>query len=119
MMLLGGATFSLYSLVVAYTLDWTPVNKTVAASGAVVRVNGTGAIVGPLLAAGLMAAFEPAMFFWTLVATNAVIVAYVGYRIVAKDALPLERQRRFVTIPARASEFVYRLAPRPRRRRHD
>ncbi|MGI9644435.1 MAG: MFS transporter, partial [Ilumatobacteraceae bacterium] len=114
MMLLGGATFSLYSLVVAYTLDWTPVNKTVAASGAVVRVNGTGAIVGPLLAAGLMAAFDPSMFFWTLVATNGVIVAYVGYRIVAKDALPLERQRRFVTIPARASELVYRLAPRRR-----
>jgi MFS family permease len=116
MVLFGGANFSLYSLVVAYTLDWTPVDKTVAASGTLVRINGTGAILGPLIGAGLMAAFDPTMYFWTMVGTQTVIVVYVGYRLLAKDAMPLERQRLFVLIPARASEFVVRMAPKPRRR---
>lgn len=43
MLLLGGATFPLYSLVVSYTLDWTPADKIVATSGALVRLNGAGA----------------------------------------------------------------------------
>jgi len=116
MFLLGGATFSLYSLVVAYTLDWTPVDKTVAASGTLVRINGSGAVIGPLIAAGLMALIAPEMFFWSLVGFNAVIVLYVGYRLLVKDAMPLESQRLFVLIPARASQFVLRLAPKPRRR---
>ncbi len=116
MLLLGGATFPLYSLVVSYTLDWTPAGKIVAMSGALVRLSGAGAIAGPLLAAGLMALIDDSFFFWTMVATNGAITAYVAYRIIAKDALPIERQRRFIIVPARASEFVLRLAPKPRRR---
>jgi MFS family permease len=116
MLLLGGATFPLYSLVVSYTLDWTPPHKIVAMSGALVRLNGTGAVSGPLVAAGLMALIDDSFFFWTMVATNGVIAAYVAYRIVAKEALPMERQRRFIIVPARASELVMRLAPKPRRR---
>lgn len=116
MVLLGGAIFPLYSLVISYTLDWTPVNKTVATSGTLVRINGTGAIFGPIVAAILMARFDDTWFFVTLAAANAVIVVYIGYRIIARDALPMERQRRFVNVPARASELVLRLAPKPRRR---
>ena len=115
MLLLGGATFPLYSLVVSYTLDWTPAGKIVAMSGALVRLSGAGAIAGPLLAAGLMALIDDSFFFWTMVATNGAIAAYVAYRIAARDALPIERQRRFIIVPARASEFVLRLAPKPRR----
>jgi len=116
MLVFGGATFSLYSLVVAYTLDWTPIDKTVAASGTLVRINGAGAILGPLVGAGMMARFGSEMFFWTLVGANGVIVLYVGYRLIVRDALPVERQRLFVLIPARASELVLRLAPKPRSR---
>ncbi len=87
MLLLGGATFPLYSLVVSYTLDWTPAGQIVAMSGALVRLSGAGAIA-----------------------------AYVAYRIAAKDALPIERRRRFIIVPARASELVLRLAPKPMRR---
>lgn len=116
MVIFGGAIFSLYSLVVAYTLDWTPVDKTVAASGTLVRINGAGAVLGPLVGAAPMALVDASMFFWTLAGTQAVIVGYVGYRLIAKDAMPIERQRKFVLIPVRASQFVLRLAPKPRRR---
>lgn len=116
MFLLGGAVFPLYSLVVSFTLDWTPVHRTVATSATLVRVNGAGAIVGPIVAASLMAAIDDAFFFWTIMATNAIVALYVTWRIIVRDPLPMERQRRYLIVPARASEFVLRLAPRPRRR---
>jgi MFS family permease len=114
MVVLGGATFPMYSLVIAYTLDWTPVVRTVSTSAALVRINGIGAVTGPIIAALLMAAIDEHWFFWTLAATNAAMAAFVTYRIASKRPLPTYRQRRFVTVPARASELVMRLAPRPR-----
>jgi MFS family permease len=116
MVLLGGATFPMYSLVISYTLDWTPVTRTVSTSGTLVRVSGGGAVAGPLVAAGLMAGIDERWFFWTLVGANAAVAAFVVYRIASTAALPLYRQRSFVTVPARASMYVLRLAPRPRSR---
>ena len=69
------------------------------------------------ITAALMAAVDPRLFFWALGGAYAAIVVYVGYRIVAKDPLPLERQRRWVPFPARASAMAAALIPRPRRRR--
>jgi MFS family permease len=117
MFLLGGLLFPLYSLAVSYTLDWTPVHRTVAASGTLVRINGAGAIAGPLVAAALMSSFGADWFFWTIVVAGAVVVAFVAVRVVIADPLPVERQRRFVNLPARASELVLRLAPHSRRAR--
>ncbi len=116
MVLLGGAVYSLYSLVVAYTLDWTPQERTVSASGTLVRINGSGAIFGPLVGAAMMAAFGADMFFWTIVGAQAVLVSYLGWRLLFKDPLPLEEQRLFVIIPARATEAVFRLLPGTRDR---
>jgi MFS family permease len=115
MFLLGGLLYPLYSLAISYTLDWTPVHRTVAASGTLVRVNGAGAIVGPLLASVLMSSFGADWFFGTIIVAVAVVVAFVLLRVVIADPLPMERQRRFVNVPARASELVLRLAPHQRR----
>ena len=54
-----------------------------------------------------------AAFFWAMVVTHGCIVAYVGYRIVAADALPMERQGKFVALPFRSTELAVRLASRP------
>ena len=48
-----------------------------------------------------------------LAVTHGVIVAYVGYRIVSADALPMERQGKFVALPARSTELAIRLTARP------
>ena len=81
---LGGTMFPLYSLVVSYTLDWSPEGKTIGASGTLIRINGAGALMGPLIAAGLMSAFGPRWFFWTLTIAFGVIVAYVAWRMLVK-----------------------------------
>ena len=54
MFLLGGLMFPLYSLAIAYTNDWIPNSKMVAASSSLVLINGAGAVVGPLATAALL-----------------------------------------------------------------
>jgi MFS family permease len=114
MVLLGGTMFPLYSLTIAYTADWLPVSQLTAASASLVRVNGVGAVFGPLVVAPLMSIAGPSMFFWAMTATHGVIVVYIAWRVVFRDALPLERQRPFVVFPARASAVAATLVARRR-----
>jgi len=115
MTVIGGAMFPFYSLTVAYTNDWLKAEEILGASGTLVRVNGSGAITGPLLAGGLMSAFGPRLFFWSISGIFALVSAYILYRIAAKDAVPQENQRRYVPFPARASSVAANLIPRRRR----
>ncbi|WP_394939809.1 MFS transporter [uncultured Ilumatobacter sp.] len=113
MFLLGGMTFPLYSLLLTYTLDRSAPGKAIGASSSLLRVNGAGAVIGPVIASSFMGSTGPTAFFWALAVTHGVIVAYVGYRIVSADALPLERQGKFVALPARSTELAIRLTARP------
>jgi MFS family permease len=113
MFLLGGMTFPLYSLLLTYTLDWSAPGKAIGASSSLLRVNGAGAVIGPVIASSFMGSTGPTAFFWALAVTHGVIVAYVGYRIVSADALPMERQGKFVALPARSTELAIRLTSRP------
>jgi MFS family permease len=115
MFLLGGLTFPLYSLLLSHTLDRSAPGTAMGASGTSLRVNGTGAVLGPIIAGAIMASFGETAFFWCLVATHTLIAAYVAYRLVVEDAVPLSRQGPFVPVPARASEFAIRLTARPLR----
>ena len=113
MFLLGGMTFPLYSLLLTYTLDWSAPGKAIGASSSLLRINGAGAVIGPVIASSFMGSMGPTAFFWALVVSHGVIVAYVGYRIVSADALPMERQGKFVAFPARSTEMAIRLVARP------
>ncbi|MEP1122933.1 MAG: MFS transporter [Ilumatobacter sp.] len=116
MILLGGMMFPLYSLVVSYALDWTPDGKLVGASGTLIRINGAGALVGPLATAPLISGFGSQWFFWALSVVLGVIVVYVGFRIVFRETKPLERQREFIPFPARAGAMAINLVINPVRR---
>ncbi len=113
MFVLGGLTFPLYSLLLSHTLDRSPPGSAMGASGTSLRVNGTGAVLGPIIAGAIMASFGESAFFWCLVTTHGLIAAYVAYRLVVEDAVPINRQGPFVPVPARASEFAIRLTSRP------
>ena len=112
---LGGTLFPLYSLTLAFTADWLPQAQLTAASASLVRVNGVGAIFGPVIAALLIAVWGPEMFFWVMVVTHGIIVATIAWRVVFRDPLPMERQRVFVAYPARASAVASNLIGRRRR----
>jgi MFS family permease len=115
MFLLGGLTFPLYSLLLSHTLDRAAPGTAMGASGTSLRVNGTGAVLGPVIAGAIMGTFGETAFFWCLVATHGLVAAYVGYRLVAEDAVPLSLQGPFVPVPARATDFAVRLTSRPLR----
>ena len=117
MFVVGGASFSLYSLGIAYTNDWIRPEQTTAASGVLVMTNGAGAIVGPLATAAMIALFGNAMFFVVLMVSHGLIAVYLAYRIVSRDALPTSRQGRFQPVSARATATVAALASRRRRQR--
>lgn len=115
MVLVGGSMFPFYSLGVAYANDWLEAHEILGASGTLVRINGTGAIIGPLLAGGLMSAFGPRLFFWSISGIFVGASTFILVRIVSRPPLPQERQRRFVPFPARASSMAANLIPRRRR----
>ncbi len=115
MFVLGGLTFPLYSLLLSHTLDRSAPGTAMGASGTSLRVNGVGAVLGPIIAGAIMAAFGETSFFWCLVATHGMIAIYVAYRLIAEDAIPMSLQGPFVPMPARASEFAIRLTSRPLR----
>ena len=115
---LGGMTFSLYSLTIAYTADWLPQAQLTAASAALVRINGVGAVIGPLVVAPAMAYTSTQAYYWALVVTHGVIAAYISWRVLFRNPVPKELQRVFVVYPARASAVASNLIGR-RRRVHD
>jgi MFS family permease len=115
MFTIGGTMYPLYSLVVSYTLDWVAVERTVGASGTLVRLNGTGALVGPLLTAALMSWISPTFFYWALGSYFSVIVGFISYRILFREGLPKERERAYVPFPARATSVAFKLVTAPKR----
>lgn len=116
MFVLGGVSMPLYSVVLAYANDWVAPDRAVAVSSALIRTNGAGSVLGPVVAAALMAVFEPSVFFLAVGGTHATIGLYVLYRILVAEGLPLERQRQLVVIPARASSLAASMLPRRRAR---
>ncbi len=116
MFVIGGFSFPLYSLGIAYTNDWIKPEQAMGASSVLVTMNGIGAIVGPVAAAGMILFLGNQMYFVTLIVTHGAIAGYLAYRIVARDALPTARQGRFLPVPARASATAIGTLARRRRR---
>ncbi len=67
-------------------------------------MNGTGALVGPLLTAPLMSWISPTLFYWTMGAYFSVIVGFISYRILFREALPKERERAVRSVPGPGDE---------------
>ncbi len=115
MFLLGATLFPAYSLGIAYTQDWLRPEQVLGASGSLVRINGTGAVLGPLVAAGLMAIVGPHLFFWVIAGSCGFIAIHVGYRVMVAEAPPEERKVRFIPFPTRGSSMAATLLPRKNR----
>ena len=64
--LFSGSALTLYSLSVSHVNDKLEPAQMVAASSALLRINGTAAALGPVLAGALIGAFGPRAYFGTL-----------------------------------------------------
>lgn len=113
---LGGTMFPLYSLIVSYTIDWVPEGKVTGAAATLIGINGSGAFVGPLIAAALMSLRGPTWFFWCITVAFGAVAGYVAWRLAFKDAMPREHQKQFVPFPARAGYLAINIVVQPVRK---
>lgn len=99
---LGGLTYPLYSLAVAYTNDWTPPEQQMAAASKLVLLYGIGALGGPIIAATTMRLFGNNGFYWSIAGLHLVLAGFLVYRMYAWRSPIVERPWNEVSLPARA-----------------
>jgi MFS family permease len=97
MLLLGATTMPVYALCIVTAADRAEVPLIQIASGILV-VNSFGAIIGPMLAAPLMAAFGGEGFFLFSGCCMALGAAWAWFRVAVADR-PRHHEHAFVAVP--------------------
>ncbi len=78
---LGGITYPMYSLLIAYTNDFLSKEQMAAASAGLIFLNGFGAIFGPLVTGWLMGVVGTRGFFLFMFVLYAAMVGYTLWRM--------------------------------------
>jgi MFS family permease len=94
--LFSGAALTLYSLSVSHVNDRLEPAQMVAASSALLLVNGMAAAAGPVLAGSLMAAFGPSAYFGTLATLTATLTCFDLWRKARGGSVPREQKAPFI-----------------------
>ncbi len=89
----SGLAFTLYSLGVSHVNDHLEPAQMVAASGALLRLNGIGAALSPIAVGGLIAHFGPAAYFAALASLTGLLSIYDLWRKTRRG--PPERKQPF------------------------
>jgi MFS family permease len=100
--LFSGFALTLYSLSVSHVNDKLESKQMVAASSALLLLNGTAAAVGPVLAGGLMAAFGPRAYYATLATLTGLLFIYDVWRKSRRGPVPPSLKAPFVGSQPRA-----------------
>jgi MFS family permease len=96
--LFSGFALTLYSLSVSHVNDKLEPAQMVAASSALLRLNGGAAAVGPVLAGSLMAGFGPAAYFATLGTLTGTLTIYDLWRKSRRKPVPQELKGPFINV---------------------
>jgi MFS family permease len=94
--LFSGAALTLYSLSVSHVNDKLEPAQMVAASSALLRINGTAAALGPALAGALIAAFGPSAYFGTLGTLTGVLTVHDLWRKAKRGPVPRAQKGPFI-----------------------
>jgi MFS family permease len=100
--LFSGFALTLYSLSVSHVNDKLEPAQMVAASSALLLLNGTAAVIGPMLAGSLMAAFGPPAYFATLAALTGTLAVYDLWRKARQRPVPPSQKGPFIGAQPRA-----------------
>jgi MFS family permease len=94
--LFSGAALTLYSLAVSHINDKLEPAQMVAASSALLLINGMAAASGPVLAGTLMAAFGPRAYFGMLAALTGALSVFDLWRKSRRAPVPLAQKGPFI-----------------------
>jgi MFS family permease len=93
----SGFVLTLYSLAVSHVNDKLEPGQMVAASSALLSLNGTAAAIGPILVGSLIAAFGPQSYFETLAILTGALTIYDLWRKTRRSAVPAAQKGPFIT----------------------
>jgi MFS family permease len=100
--LFSGFALTLYSLSVSHVNDKLEPAQMVAASSALLLLNGTAAAIGPVLAGSLIAAFGPPAYFATLATLSGALAIYDLWRKARRRPVPPSQKGPFIRAQPRA-----------------
>ena len=92
----SGSALTLYSLSVSHVNDKLEPAQMVAASSALLRLNGCAAALGPVLAGSLIAAFGPPAYFTTLATLTGALTIYDLWRKSRRKPVPPAQKGPFI-----------------------
>ena len=94
--LFSGAALTLYSLSVSHVNDKLDPSQMVAASSALLLINGTAAAFGPVLTGGLMAAFGTRAYFGVLGSLTGALTLFDLWRKLRRGPVPRSQKGPFL-----------------------
>jgi MFS family permease len=94
--LFSGAALTLYSLSVSHVNDKLEPGQMVAASSALLLINGTAAAFGPVITGGLMHAFGPGAYFGTLGSLAGALMLFDLWRKLRRSPVPKSQRGPFI-----------------------
>jgi MFS family permease len=94
----SGSVLTLYSLAISHVNDKLEPAQMVAASSALLLLNGAAAAIGPLLMGSLMAAFGPSVYFVTLASLTAALTIYDLWRKSRRKPVPRDQKHSFISV---------------------
>ncbi|MFT3975022.1 MAG: MFS transporter [Amaricoccus sp.] len=106
---IGGVANPLYSLIIAYTNDFLAPPDMAAASGGLLFINGTGAMLGPLVIGLLLTRFGGWGFFGYVGGLFALMGIYAAWRM-TRRAAPEETAVAYTAVSPTASPVVLELS---------
>ena len=93
----SGLVLTIYSLGISHVNDRLEPAEMVAASSALLLMNGAAAIVGPLLASSLMALKGPPAYFATLATLSGALTMYCLWRKIRRRPVPADQRGPFIS----------------------
>ena len=107
---IGGITNPLYSLIIAHANDFLETEDMAAGAGALIFINGFGAIGGPLLVGWMMEQLGPGGFFIYLLAITSLLAAFAFYRTTVRPALAPDLTSAFSPVSPSSSPVAVDMA---------
>lgn len=107
--IIGGVANPLYSLIIAYTNDFLEPSDMAAASGGLLFINGTGAMLGPMVIGVMLTYFGGNGFFGYVGGLFALMGLYAAWRM-TRRAGPDEVSAAYTPVLATASPVVLELS---------
>jgi len=108
--LVGGFANPLYPLLLAYTNDHLRNDQMSSASGALLFLNGIGAMGGPIIVGFLINHLGPSGFFLFIALLTGLIAMYSLYRMTQSDAIAVEDTNPYVPLYGTSTQVAAELA---------